>query len=355
MKCLVENLFTCGTIFEGNPPDGALNLKRAVSQAPLKILHTGPLSHRCLFFCLRPSTGLSRVGSPILPGLMALPLQWSSSTHDNQPCWCPHKQKGRASVGLFCKPSAFLSGGEACQCAVRVCLSVCRLVRRDKAAGCTRAWHCQEASESLRRVTSKPRLRRLCVRASERALVWHFFFSCRRPLRLRGGLDAACRLSTAVFFFFLVLLFLLSPKLFIPATLALTRCLSGWNSSGLKAQSWQQATTHQLGSAVTERRKQKMRYKVTRGRGKGGWGSATALEPHSLSPPEPPLKVVKKRNPRLLRIFPLTAMTGGYTSHRWLCVIARLHPVHICLFEEWGEQFKSEAFASPELLFIAPL
>lgn len=158
------------------------------------------------------------------------------------------------------------------------------------------------------------------VRACERARACvTFFFLLPSATPAAWGLRCGVSVVNCCFFFFLVLLFLLSPKLFIPATLALTRCLSGWNSSGLKAQSWQQATTHQLGSAVTERRKQKMRYKVTRGRGKGGWGSATALEPHSLSPPEPPLKVVKKRNPRLLRIFPLTAMTGGYTSHRWMC------------------------------------
>lgn len=101
MKCLVENLFTCSTIFEGNPPDSALNLKRAVSQAPLKILHTGPLSHRCLFFCLRPSTGLSRVGSPVLPGLMALPLQWSSSTHDKSVMSMSPQRKRPRECGSF--------------------------------------------------------------------------------------------------------------------------------------------------------------------------------------------------------------------------------------------------------------
>lgn len=277
---------------------------------------------------------------------MALPLQWSSSTHDNQSCWCPHKEKGCASVGLFCKPSAFLSGGEACQCAVRVCLSVCRLVRRDKAAGCTRAWHCQEASESLQRVTSKPRLRRLCVRACVT-----FFFLL--PLATPAAWGLRCGVSVVNCCFFLVLLFLLSPKLFILATLALTRCLSGWNSSGLKAQSWQQATTHQLGSAVTERRKQKMRYKVTRGRGKGGWGSATALEPHSLSPPVPPWRLSKKGIlgcsgfslwPRWLVV---TQATGG-------CVIARLHSVHICLFEESGSNLKVKRLPHPNCFLLPP-
>lgn len=146
----------------------------------------------------------------------------------------------------------FLSCGEACQCAVRLCLSARCLVTRDKAAGCTKAKHCQEASKSSRRVTSIATL----------ALMSRHFFFCRRPLRLRGGLDATCQLPTAFFPYF-------PPKLFIPATLALTRWLSGWNSSGLKAQSWQQETTHQLASAVTERRKQKMRYKVTSGWGRG--------------------------------------------------------------------------------------
>lgn len=46
-----------------------------------------------------------------------------------------------------------------------------------------------------------------CVRASAR-LCDIFFLSCRRPLRLCGGLDAACRLSTAVFFYF----FFFSPS-----------------------------------------------------------------------------------------------------------------------------------------------
>lgn len=129
----------------------------------------------------------------------------------------------------------------------RVCLPLSVLsVRRDKAAGCTKAKHCQEASKSLQRVTSITKL----------ALMSKHFLLCPRPLRLHGSLDATCQLSTAFFP-------LLSPKLFIPTTLALNRCLPGWNSSGLKAKSWQQATTHQLGSAVTEREKQKMRSKVT--------------------------------------------------------------------------------------------
>lgn len=188
------------------------------------------------------------------------------------------------------------------------------------------------------------------VCACVRACVTFFFVL---PSATPAAWRLRCGVSVVNCCFFLVLLFLLSPKLSIVATLALTRCLSGWNSSGLKAQSWQQATTHQLGSAVTERRKQKMRYKVTRGRGKGGWGSATALEPHSLSPPVPPWRLSKKGIlgcsgfslwPRWLVV---TQATGG-------CVIARLHSVHICLFEESGSNLKVKRLPHPNCFLLPP-
>lgn len=59
MKRLVENMFTwvfclpAAPFFEGSLPDGALNIRRALSQANFKVLHTGPLSHRFLFLAVQ--------------------------------------------------------------------------------------------------------------------------------------------------------------------------------------------------------------------------------------------------------------------------------------------------------------
>lgn len=174
-----------------------------------------------------------------------------------------------------------------------------------------------------------------------------FFFFCRRSLRLRGGLDATCRLSTAFFPYF-------PPKLFIPATLALTRRLSGWNSSGLKVQSWQQATTHQLGSAVTERGKQKMRYKVTGGWSRGGGESVIVLELHSLPSPI--------RHWRLSKNGILSCSRFSFWP-RWLvvtqatsgCAITRLHPVHICPFEERDIDLKVKHLPHSNYFLLTPI
>lgn len=283
---------------------------------------------------------------------MALPLQWSSSAHDNQSCRCPHKEKGRASVGLFLQTIGVfvrrrgLSVRRAClplgvpSCQARQSSWLHEGLALSRSIGVAATCHIKTKASSF-------------VRACERALAWHFFFFL-LPSATPAAWGLRCGVSVVNCCFFLQSFFsYFPPKLFIPATLALTRCLSGWNSSGLKAQSWQQATTHQLGSAVTERRKQKMRYKVTRGRGTGGWGSATALEPHSLSPPEPPRRLSKKGIlgcsgfslwPRWLVV---TQATGG-------CVIARLHPVHICLFEEWGSNLKVKRLPHPNCFLLPP-
>lgn len=257
--------------------------------------------------------------------VMAPPLLWSSSTHGNQSWWCHNKDKSCVSVFLFfvvyCKPLPFFVRWRG--------LSVCRPCLPFNVLSCQArqsSWlyEDQALSRSIE-VVATCHLKN-CACACVKELLT--FFLCRRPLRLRGGLYATCRLSTAFF---------PTPpnpsKLFIPATLALTRCLSGWNSSGLKAQTWQQATTHQLDSAVTERRKQKMRYKVTGGWGRGGWESVIVLELLSLHFPIPPWRLPKIGILGCLR-FSLWPRWLVVTQANSGCVSTRLHPVHICIFEE---------------------
>lgn len=99
-----------------------------------------------------------------------------------------------ASVFLCASP--FLFDGEACQCVLHAYLLVCSLVRRNKAAGCTRVWQCLEVLESLWCVRSKRDF--MCMRLCVCDIFALGHSGC-------VGLRYSMRLSTAVFSPFLKL------------------------------------------------------------------------------------------------------------------------------------------------------
>lgn len=180
--------------------------------------------------------------------VMTLPLQWCSITHCNHSCWCNNKEKKLwvyfflflfANHCWFCpvKRPVIVPCMSASQCAVLSCETKQLAARRPGTV---------KKHQSSYDVSHQKLCSRLCQSTCD------FFFL---PSATPAAWGLRCNVSLVNCFFFYF-----PPKLFIPATLALTRCLSGWNSSGLKAPSWQQASMHQLGSAVTERRKQKIRY-----------------------------------------------------------------------------------------------